>query len=81
VICGDLPTDYISAAGIRHPREAMRAIATEWHKAAKLMAPGERHSEIRIGQPIEWASLAPLLETRASLLLEWADDDALWNDL
>jgi hypothetical protein len=81
VICGDLPTDYISAAGIRHPREAMRAIAAEWHEAAKLVARGERHSEFPVGQPEEWVSLAPLLETRASMLLQWADDDGLWNDL
>ena len=25
VVCGDLPTDYISADTIKHPREAMRA--------------------------------------------------------
>ena len=58
----------------------MRAIAAEWHEAAKLMARGERHTELRIGQPEEWATLAPLLEERASILLEWADDDALWDE-
>ena len=74
-ICGDLPTDYISAAHIKHPRQAMRAIAEEWLEQAKLMASNERHVDIRIGQPEEWASLAPLLETRASLLLQWANED------
>jgi hypothetical protein len=80
-ICGDVPTDHISAAGIENPRDAMRAVATEWHELAKLMSSGESLPNIRIGQPEEWASLAPLLQTRASMLLQWADDDALWNDL
>ena len=71
VICGDLPTDYISAAQIQHPREAIRSIAEEWRQQAKLMASGERPYNIRIGRPEEWALLAPLLETRASALLEW----------
>ena len=80
VICGDLPTDYISAAKTKHPREAMRAIAEEWREQAKLMASGEGHADIRIGQPDDWATLAPLLETRASMLLQWANDDSLWQD-
>ena len=79
-VCGDLPTDYMSAAEIKHPREAIRAIAEEWRNRAKLMASGEGHLNIRMGQPEDWASLAPLLETRASLLLEWANDDSLWED-
>jgi Domain of unknown function (DUF4826) len=80
VICGDVPTDYISAAEIKHPREAMRAIAQNWRDQAKLMASGERDADIYIGEPKNWASLAPLLETRASMLLEWANDDSLWED-
>ena len=81
VICGDLPTDYISAANIKHPRAAMRAFAKEWREQATLMASGERHTDIRIGQPEDWASLAPLVETRASMLLQWANDDSLWEDV
>jgi Domain of unknown function (DUF4826) len=81
VICGDLPTDYISASEIRHPREAMRAIAGEWREQARLMTSGEKPSSIRIGQPEDWASLAPLLETRASMLLQWANDHSLWKDI
>jgi hypothetical protein len=80
-ICGDLPTDYISAADIKHPRDAMRAVAAVWRQQAKLMADGKTLSEIRIGRPDQWATLAPLLETRASILLKWADDDALWNNV
>lgn len=81
VICGDLPTDYIAATEIRHPREAMRAIAEEWRAQARLMATGTRHSSIRIGQADDYASLAPLLETRAAMLLRWANDASLWEDI
>lgn len=42
------------------------------------MTSGERQGDIRIGRPDTWATLAPLLETRASTLLEWANDDSLW---
>ena len=45
------------------------------------LASGERHYNTRIGRPEEWALLAPLLETRASALLEWANDDSLWEDI
>ena len=79
VICGDLPTDHISAATIKHPRDAVRAIADEWRELAKLMASGQKHANIRLGQPEDWTLLAPLLETRASMLLEWANDDSLWE--
>jgi hypothetical protein len=80
VICGNLPTDYISAAKIKHPRDAIRAFAEEWRHQAKLMASGEGRADIYIGDQKNWASLAPLLETRASILLEWANDDSLWED-
>jgi hypothetical protein len=81
VICGDLPTDHISAAKIKYPRDAIRAIAEEWRRQATLMASVERHTDIRIGRPEDWASLAPLLETRASMLLRWANDGWLWEDV
>lgn len=29
VICGDVPTDYVSATHMKHPRDVMRAIAKE----------------------------------------------------
>jgi hypothetical protein len=31
------------------------------------------------GAPEDRASLAPLLVARASKLLEWADDDSVWD--
>jgi hypothetical protein len=80
-ISGDLPTDYISAAKIKHPRDAVRAIAEEWRELAKLMASGQRHPHLRIGQPEDGTLLGPLLERRAVMLLEWANDDSLWEDV
>ena len=59
---------------------AMRAIAEEWREQAKRMANSEDPSSSRIGQPKDWASLAPLLETRASMLLQFTIDDSLWKD-
>ena len=81
VVCGDLPTDYVSAAEIKHHREAGRSIAKEWREQARLMRRQERPDAIRIGRPEDWASLAPLLEARATLLLEFANDDSVWADV
>jgi hypothetical protein len=78
VICGDLPTDYVSAAQIKHPREAVRAIAEKWFRQAQLMARGESSGDIRIGRREDWKALAPLLNSRASMLLEWANDGSIW---
>jgi hypothetical protein len=79
-ICGDLPTDYISAAGASHPRDAMRVIAQQWRKVASVMAYGEQLPDHTIGSREDGPSLAPLLEGRAKALAEWADDDALWQE-
>ena len=53
-ICGDMPTDYVSAAKIKHPREAVRAIAQGWREHATLMARGEAHADTQIGQREDW---------------------------
>jgi hypothetical protein len=81
VICGDLPTDYVSADEITHPREAIRTFGTRWREQAQFMATGERPDDIYIGGPEDWPSLAPLLEARATLLLTFADDDSIWEDV
>ena len=81
VICGDLPTDYLSAAKIRHPRDAVRSFGERWRDLARLMADGDQTSDIQIGRPEDGPSLSPLLSSRASILLEWADDDSQWDHL
>ena len=78
VICGDLPCDYVSADTIKHPREAVRAIAKSWLKQSKLMAKGKTGASVSIGPAEEWASLAPMLNSRASTLLELVNDNEAW---
>ena len=80
-ICGDLPTDYVSAAELKHPREAVRSIASEWLEQARLMRSQDQPDAIRIGRPEDWASLAPLLEARATLLHDFANDDSVWQQV
>ncbi|MCZ8137770.1 MAG: DUF4826 family protein [Armatimonadota bacterium] len=79
VICGDLPTDYVSAQTIKHPREAMRALADRWAPAAERMARSEAPEDFSLGQPEDWPTLAPLLASRAALLQDFAADDAMWE--
>jgi hypothetical protein len=79
VICGDMPSDYVSAAKIKHPREAMRAFAQQWKDVSAHMRAGIRHPDTNIGTPERAAELAPLLESRAGLLAQWAEDDGAWG--
>ena len=81
VICGDLPTDYVSAADIKHPREAVRTFGTQWREQARLMSSGERPADIYMGGPEDRPARALLLEARATLLLTFADDDSIWKDV
>lgn len=83
VISGDLPTDYISAAEVeppQHPRKAVRAIAQRWLKQVDAWSEGQEYQGIRISGAHSPEELAPLLETRAKLLLDWTDDDSLWEE-
>ncbi|HBH38930.1 MAG TPA: hypothetical protein DDX06_11185 [Curvibacter sp.] len=80
VISGDLPCDYVSASDIKHPRDALRAIAESWLAQSEVMARGETSPELSIGPREEWPSLAPLLKSRASTLLDIADDHEVWAE-
>ena len=82
-ICGDLPTDYISSADVKppqHPRKAMRIFAQNWLELVKAWKDGREIENTRIGDPSEHEELEPLLEARAKLLNEWADNDSLWEE-
>jgi hypothetical protein len=81
VICGDLPTDYVSSGSIKNPRDAIRAIADRWRTAAEQMARGHSSPDFSIGSPTDWTTLAPQLASRAELLADWAADQELWVDL
>jgi hypothetical protein len=83
VICGDLPTDYISSADVdppQHPRKAVRAIAIRWIEVVDAWKAGREYQGFRIAGPHSHEELAPLLESRAKLLLEWVDDESQWSD-
>jgi hypothetical protein len=80
VISGDLPTDYTSGAGTQDPRSAVAAFATLWESAAAKMERGEHLDHFIIGDPENAYALAPLLKSRAKLLMEWANDDSCWDD-
>jgi Domain of unknown function (DUF4826) len=78
-ICGDLPTDYLSASTPRHPRKALREFANTWKEVAASMLKGVPHPDIRIGPPQSQSELAELLGNRSEVLLRFADDDSFWG--
>ena len=83
VICGDLPTDYISSADVeppQHPRKAIRVFAQHWLDVVEAWRDGREPENTRIGDPSSREELGPPLETRARLLMEWAADDSLWEE-
>jgi hypothetical protein len=79
-ISGDLPTDYMSNGSGGHPRDALRHFSAEWRSVADSMNRGESHPRTKIGTPEQWPSMAPLLQKRAKLLQDFADDDSLWDE-
>jgi len=79
-VSGDMPNDYVSASKASNPREAVRAIATLWQEAAQYMAGGEKHPTFRIGSGEQDEELAPMLASRAELLLEWVSDPQAWEE-
>jgi hypothetical protein len=80
VISGDCPTDYVSAERIKHPRDALREIGQQWEELSEYMSSGHEHLDSKIGRREDWSSLAPLLANRAALLLQWANNENIWNE-
>jgi hypothetical protein len=82
VICGDLPTDYVSAGKIKHPRKALQAIADRWRRHCESVRSGSKTTEMSIGDSMGTPpELVPLLEARATMLASWAEDDSIWEGL
>jgi hypothetical protein len=79
-ICGDLPTDYLSSATIKHPRKAMLAFADTWKEVAEYMHKGMPHPHMSIGPSEPSPELISLLEERSDVLRRFAEDDSLWGD-
>lgn len=80
VICGDLPTDYISFEDAKEVKQVIKNISERWSEVADCMIKNEPHPTIEIGKPNEWSDLGPLLKKRAKILSEWANDDSLWEE-
>ena len=69
-----LPLDYVSAAAITHPRDAMAAIASRWRDAADHMMQGKPLADFSIDDSSDRETLAPQLASHAELLQAWAAD-------
>ena len=78
-ICGDLPTDYLSAATTKHPRKAMLAFADTWREVAASMLKGVPHPTMSIGPSEPNSEFISLLESRSDLLRRFAEDDSAWG--
>lgn len=78
-ISGDVPTDCITCGSERTPRAAVREFGLRWKEAAAAMAEGRKLEEFTIGVPEHAPTLGPLLASRARTLLDWADDDEIWD--
>ncbi|WP_083850757.1 DUF4826 family protein [Novosphingobium sp. Rr 2-17] len=77
-VSGDLPTDYTGCGPERHPREGLRDIAARWQDAAEKWSENKSVEGWSIGTAEDRATLAPLLASRAKMLLSFAADDDLW---
>jgi len=80
VICGDLPTDRVSADEAHDAREVLAHFGRSWAEVAACMKAGKKHPAITIGTPDEWEQLGPILEDLAETLSEISGDDALWEE-
>jgi hypothetical protein len=58
----------------------MRVFAENWLNIVQAWKEGREIENSRIGNAVSHSALGPLLESRAALLMEWAQDDALWQD-
>lgn len=79
-ICGDLPSDYVSSADAKTPREAASQIAQAWLEAAAQMSAGAEPVGMTIGNLERGPELGLLLRARAELLLSWTQDENRWAE-
>lgn len=80
VVAGDCPTDYVSEDGQCHPRAALRNLLRCWKGCVPYMKAGEQPPYAKFGTGANIRELGDLLETRVTILEEWLNDDALWQE-
>lgn len=78
-ISGDLPTDYLRAADAATARGALREFAQRWTEVSACMLRGEQHPTVKIGNEKNRQNLGDLLQQRAEILQQWANDDVMWE--
>jgi Domain of unknown function (DUF4826) len=78
-ICGDVPTDVIANEAQKTPRAAVRAFAKRWHDAAARITSAEPSQKATQGKSERAYELALFLEVRARQLIDWTNDDSLWD--
>jgi hypothetical protein len=82
VICGDVPTDYLTDPRLADARSVVRAISARWLEVSGVMLQGKLHPTIKIGagcSPQELVGLGGLLQKRSKLLENWTADDEKWE--
>ena len=77
VICGDHPTDYVSAEKIKEPRYAYKAIAENWLEICQCAEEGKKHPNMHVN--LASNELIETLRGRAKTFLEWVADDENWQ--
>ena len=76
---GDCPTDYVLENGKCHPREALGDLLARWKECIPLLKSGQQPSGMKFGDGSNPKLLGELLETRVGVLVEWLNDDDIWN--
>jgi hypothetical protein len=69
----------VTCSGGRHPRDGVRDIARKWQQVADDWTNGRESADITIGATEDRLTLAPMLSSRAQMLLDWTADDTLWD--
>jgi len=76
VVCGDHPTDYVSAGNIKEPRQVYEEIAKRWLELCDYAKAGKKYPSIRIN--LDSKELIEMLRSRAKTFLDWIQDDEIW---
>ena len=78
IICGDLPADFMESSEETGVREVLQAFATRWRELSLCLSSGKHHPTLNVGNLENQQELGALLQRRAELLQQWANDDSIW---